>query len=141
MRSLLILTSLLLLAPPTAQAREAPLEIAITIDDLPVHAPYPPGVTPDQVSQADARGLTAAGVPATGVVNAVRLKEQPESPSRAGRDWRAAGLVLGNHAWSHPPSQGNPLDQFESELTKDEPVLREARARDGLALVPLSLSR
>jgi hypothetical protein len=38
-------------------------EIAITVDDLPVHAPYPPGVTPDQVTAQMIAALTAARVP------------------------------------------------------------------------------
>ena len=36
------------------------LEIAITVDDLPVHAPYPPGVTPLQVNREMIAGLKAA---------------------------------------------------------------------------------
>ncbi len=124
MRSLLILTSLVLLAPPTAQAREAPLEIAITIDDLPVHAPYPPGVTPDQVSKQMLAAFTAAGVPAYGVVNAVRLQEQPESRAVL-EGWRAAGMRLGSHGWSHQQLSDIRIDQFEQELVKNEPVLQE----------------
>ena len=124
MRSLLILASLALLAPATARAREAPLEIAITIDDLPVHAPYPPGVTPEQVSKQMLAAFKAAGVPAYGVVNAVRLQEQPESRDVL-EGWRAAGMTLGSHGWSHQQLRDIRIDQFEQELVKNEPVLRD----------------
>jgi peptidoglycan/xylan/chitin deacetylase (PgdA/CDA1 family) len=41
------------------------------------------------------------------------------------REWRAAGFVLGNHTWSHPHLGELTLDQFEAELTKDEPILEK----------------
>lgn len=116
--------SLLLLASAAAQAREAPLQIAITIDDLPVHAPYPPGLTPEWVSKQMLAAFKAAGVPAYGVVNAVRLQEQPESRVVLA-DWRAAGMMLGSHGWSHQQLRDISLDQFEQELIKNERVLQE----------------
>lgn len=98
-------------------------KIAITIDDLPVHAPYPPGVTPLEVNRQMIGALKAAHVPVTAFVNAVNVKDA--ATLEALRDWRAAGFVLGNHTWSHPHLSELTIAEFEGELTKDEPVLQE----------------
>jgi peptidoglycan/xylan/chitin deacetylase (PgdA/CDA1 family) len=103
-------------------AAQAPLELAITIDDLPVHAPYPPGVTPDAVSRQMISALKAGGVPVTGFVNAVRMQEQPGTASVLDR-WHAAGAVLGNHGWAHRALSDMTVEEFEEELVKDEPAL------------------
>lgn len=104
--------------PPPSASRP---EIAITIDDLPVHAPYPPGVTPLDVNRQMIAALSAGQVPVTGFVNAVNVKDA--ATMEALREWRAAGLVLGNHTWSHPHLSELTLGKFEDEVTKDEPIL------------------
>lgn len=100
-----------------------PPEIAITIDDLPVHAPYPAGVKPLAVNRQMITALKASHVPVTAFVNAVNVTDT--DTMEALRDWRAAGLVLGNHTWSHPHLSELTIPQFEEELTKDEPVLEK----------------
>ena len=110
---------------PGAQAKPGqPLEIAITIDDLPVHAPFPPDVTANQVNDQMVTALKSAGVPAIGFVNGVGVEQHPET-IKALRDWRAAGFVLGNHTWSHPHLSQLTLAQFEEEVSKGEPMLAE----------------
>ena len=111
-----------LLASSTAPQTKAPLEIAMTIDDLPVHAPYPPHLTPGEVSHQMIAALKAAGVPVTGFVNAVRIQEQPETDRVLDR-WHAAGAVLGNHGWAHRSLSEMSVVEFEQELVKDEPAL------------------
>jgi peptidoglycan/xylan/chitin deacetylase (PgdA/CDA1 family) len=118
MKRLLASLTLLLLcgtAPPP--------EIAITIDDLPVHAPYPPGVTPLDVNRQMIAALKAGHAPATAFVNAVNVKDA--GTMEALREWRAAGFALDNHTWSHPHLTGLTIAQFEAELTKDEPMLEK----------------
>ena len=106
----------------TISDRPAPQpEIAITIDDLPVHAPYPPGVAPLEVNRRMIAALRAENVPATAFVNAVNVTGS--DTMEALRDWRAAGFVLGNHTWSHPHLSELTISQFEDELTKGEPLL------------------
>jgi peptidoglycan-N-acetylglucosamine deacetylase len=100
-----------------------PLRIAITIDDLPVHAPYPPGLTPLEVNRQMIAALKAANVPATTFVNAVNVNDPAAMESL--EDWRAAGFVLGNHTWSHRHLSEMSIEQFEDELTKDEPILEK----------------
>jgi peptidoglycan-N-acetylglucosamine deacetylase len=96
-------------------------EIAITIDDLPVHAPYPPGLTPLDVNRQMIAALKRRHVPATTFVNAANVKDA--DTMEALREWSAAGFTLGNHTWSHPHLSGLTRAEFEAELTKNEPVL------------------
>ena len=115
-------TAALLAGCVTPQLRQAP-EIAITIDDLPVHSPYPPGVTPLEVNRQMVAALKAEHVPVTAFVNAVNVKDA--DTMQALREWRAAGFVLGNHTWSHKHFSEITLGEFEDEVTKDEPVLEQ----------------
>lgn len=98
-------------------------QIAITIDDLPVHAPYPAGVKPLAVNREMIAALKGGHVPVTAFVNAVNVKD--DDTMEALREWRAAGFALGNHTWSHPHLSELTIPQFEDELTKDEPVLEK----------------
>jgi peptidoglycan/xylan/chitin deacetylase (PgdA/CDA1 family) len=107
-------------APSVSSSRP---QIAITIDDLPVHGPYPPGVTPLDVSRQMITALKVGHVPATGFVNAVSAHD--EATMQVLREWRAAGFVLGNHTWSHPHFSDLSPDRFEEEVTHDEPVLKD----------------
>ncbi|MGZ2411092.1 peptidoglycan-N-acetylglucosamine deacetylase [Sphingomonas sp. F9_3S_D5_B_2] len=117
---------LLLESAAPAQSAAHP-QIAITIDDLPVHAPYPPGLTALQVNRQMIAALKAAHVPVTGFVNAVNVKDA--GTRQALREWRSAGFVLGNHTWSHPHLSEMTIPQFEEELTKDEPTLSKLGGR------------
>jgi len=101
-------------------------EIAITVDDLPVHAPYPPRVTALDVNREMVAALKAGHVPATGFVNAVNVTDG--STTEALSDWRAAGFSLGNHTWSHRHLSEISPQQFEEEVAKDEPMLQELGA-------------
>jgi peptidoglycan/xylan/chitin deacetylase (PgdA/CDA1 family) len=103
-------------------------EIAITIDDLPVHAPYPPGVTPNEVNEQMIAALKAAGVPVIGFVNGIGTEQHPETLDVLPK-WRAAGFLLGNHTWSHPHLSEITVAQFESELMRGDPLLQ--RLGDG----------
>jgi peptidoglycan-N-acetylglucosamine deacetylase len=124
-RSIFLAAALLLASCATAPPAPTPeLEIAITIDDLPVHAPYPPGLTPNQVNDRMISALAAAHVPAIGFVNGVGTEQHPET-IQALRDWRAAGFVLGNHTWTHPHLSQISVAQFDAELSKGEPLLEK----------------
>jgi peptidoglycan-N-acetylglucosamine deacetylase len=121
MTRLLAATAALLLCGAAPVHHPAEPEIAITIDDLPVHAPYPPGVTPLAVNRQMIAALKARHVPATAFVNAVNVTDF--DTTKALREWRSAGFTLGNHTWSHPHLSELTGPQFENELTKGEPIL------------------
>src|SRR6185369_2747585 len=98
------------------------LKIALTIDDLPLHAPYPPGDTPDSVAAGVSGALV--GLPAYGFVNAHWVGERPDT-AHVLPGWREAGLSLGNHGWMHRHLSEMTLPQFEDELVRNEAVLEE----------------
>lgn len=111
-------------APPAGPAPA----IAFTFDDLPAHAALPPGITRVDVANRVIAALKAARAPATGFVNGIQLEREPASAPVIDA-WRAAGLPLGNHGWSHAN-----LDQlsdagFAEELAKNEPLLAARMGR------------
>ncbi|MFL6737495.1 MAG: polysaccharide deacetylase family protein [Sphingomonas sp.] len=122
MKRWMVAAPLLVLCAAAPSKKPEP-QIAITIDDLPVHAPYPPGVTPLEANRQMIAALKAARVPVTGFVNAANVKDF--DTMEALREWRAAGFVLGNHTWSHPHLSELSLDEFEADLAKDEPLLKK----------------
>jgi peptidoglycan-N-acetylglucosamine deacetylase len=118
MRTLALALAMLSAAPAAAR------EIAITFDDLPVHAALPPGVTRLQVAQDVIAALKAAGVPEVyGFINAVALEREPGTDAVL-KAWRDAGFPLGNHGWAHLSLDKIDEATFESEVTRNEPILK-----------------
>jgi peptidoglycan/xylan/chitin deacetylase (PgdA/CDA1 family) len=128
MRRVAVAVALLLASCTSIPANNPGPEIAITIDDLPVHAPYPPGVTPTQVNEQMIAALKAGGVPVIGFVNGVGTEQHPETLDVL-PEWPAAGLLLGNHTWTHPHLSEITIPQFEDELMKGDQML--SRLGDG----------
>lgn len=79
-----------------------PLEIAVTIDDLPQLGALAPGETPAQATSRLLQQLTARDVPVTGFVSCGR------GELSALDAWAAAGVPLGNHTWSHHAVDNDP---------------------------------
>ena len=92
--------SIALFLPACATPQVSQPAIAITVDDLPLHGPTPRGETAVSVAQGVISALTAEHVPAYGFINGHWVAEQPETAGVLNA-WRAAGLSLGNHGWSH----------------------------------------
>jgi peptidoglycan-N-acetylglucosamine deacetylase len=108
----------------TAPALAAP-QIAFTFDDLPAHAPLPPGMTRVEVAKATIAALKAAKLPPSyGFVNAALMAGEPDSAPVL-RMWRDAGNPLGNHTWSHPGLAKLSVDDYASEIVRNEQVLAE----------------
>lgn len=128
MRRIVLAVALLLASCASVQSTNSRPEIAVTIDDLPVHAPYPPGVTPTKVNEQMVAALKAGGIPVIGFVNGVGTEQHPET-LQVLSEWRSAGLLLGNHTWTHPHLSEITIEQFESELMKGDPFLQ--RLGDG----------
>lgn len=119
MRALLLAATLMFAAAPVA-ARD----IAITFDDLPAHSALPPGVTRLMVAQDIITTLQAAGVPQVyGFINGSALEREPGTDAVL-KAWRDAGFPLGNHGWAHLGLSKIDEATFESELEKNEPILK-----------------
>jgi peptidoglycan/xylan/chitin deacetylase (PgdA/CDA1 family) len=138
------LTALLLLASMlVVEAAAGERRIAVTFDDL----PGPPGglLSNDvpELRRNTARLLHAVlerEVPAVGFVNEGKLFLEGEAPEQAEERkavlamWVEAGLELGNHTYSHPSLNKTPLEEFEEDLLRGEPVTRVLLAKRGRSL-------
>jgi peptidoglycan/xylan/chitin deacetylase (PgdA/CDA1 family) len=106
--------------PP--RAADAP-QIAITIDDLPVHGPIPPGMTALDVNRQMIRAIKAAGVEGVTVfINGHWTTREPDT-SAALQAWQDAGIAVGNHTWSHKDLDILSVAAFEEEISRNEPVV------------------
>lgn len=98
-------------------------DIAVTVDDLPVHGSLPKGMSRAEIAKETLAAFKGHGVPqAYGFVNAVGLAHEPDS-SVVLDLWRQAGYPLGNHTYSHPNVRQVGLDAFLADLHKGEPAV------------------
>lgn len=105
--------------------------VALTFDDLPAVGALPEGETRTEIADKLTRTLMANGLAGTyGFVNAVRLENDPDA-QKALRDWIDSGMNIGSHTWSHPPLPNVTLSDFQADIDRNEPVLKEyADGRD-----------
>lgn len=100
-------------------------QIAFTWDDLPAHSALPQGETRVEIGHKLIDAMKAAHMPPVyGFVNAVALEREPASAPML-KDWRDAGFLLGNHTWSHMNLNTSSLADWEADLLKDEPALKQ----------------
>jgi peptidoglycan-N-acetylglucosamine deacetylase len=100
-------------------------QMAITFDDLPAHGSLPPGVTRLDVANSILATFKAEKLPPVyGFINAQKVEKEPATKSVL-TAWRAAGEPLGSHTWSHPDLDDLTAEQFETEIEKNEPMLKE----------------
>ena len=99
-------------------------DLAVTVDDLPVHGALPkgmdwPGIAGSYIDTLKAHGVTEAW----GFVNARRIAEQPAS--EAALDvWRRAGYPLGNHSNTHLGLSAAPsLQAWQDDVAAGEPAI------------------
>jgi len=117
-------------------AAPAGRQVAITIDDL------PRGGDGGDRGFEGIRAMTArllqpfrAGhIPVTGFVNAGRTELSAHDLRRILDLWLDAGAELGNHTWSHADLNTTPVAEYEQEIVKDEPPIREALEARGMRL-------
>jgi len=103
---------------------KSPPKVALTFDDLPAHAALPPGLSRADVARSVIAALQAHHAPPTyGFVNAKRLDDDPAS-AEVLRLWRAAGHLLGNHAFSHMDLHASTPEAFEQDVLANEETLR-----------------
>lgn len=94
------------------------------MDDLPVHGTLPPGETRLSVAQTILAAFKAAGVPEVyGFVNGYQLEREPGSEAALSA-WTAAGYPLGNHTWSHRNLNQIGVQEFDTEVARNEETLR-----------------
>lgn len=110
--------------PATAADRVERFDLAVTVDDLPVHGPLPEGMDWPGIARDYIGTLKHHGVPeAWGFVNARRIAQQPASEAALDA-WRQAGYPLGNHSSSHLGlSQAPSLQAWQDDVAAGEPAI------------------
>jgi peptidoglycan-N-acetylglucosamine deacetylase len=99
-------------------------QIAFTWDDLPAHSALPPGETRVGIGRKLIAAMKDAHLPPVyGFVNGVRTEEEPLSTPML-KEWRDAGLPLGNHTWSHGNLNQRSLAEWEADTLKNEALLK-----------------
>lgn len=99
-------------------------DIAITVDDLPVHGQLPLHMTRLGIADAYLQALAAHHVPeAYGFVNAIGIKNEPGSEAVLDA-WRKAGYPLGNHTYSHMNlDSAASLEAWQADVVAGEPEI------------------
>ncbi len=110
---------------PPPPAPLGPLQVAVTIDDLPKHGPLSPGETQLSVHAKLLDVLDAHGVPMVyGFVNAAKLERVAD-----GREtlelWRDRGHPLGNHTFSHANINEVGSAKFIADIERNDAVLAD----------------
>jgi len=111
-----------------AQAPE-PFDIAITVDDVPLHGLLPPGMTRIGIARATLDTLKAHKViEAFGFVNAARADKEPGSEAVLDL-WRQAGYPLGNHTANHLNLERAPsFGDWRADVLAGEPAVASRMA-------------
>ena len=124
-----------LLAAFAATSDGAQRRVAVTFDDLP--GVSFPSRDPAALRDHTRKLLSAfreAKVPVVGFVNEGQLFVEGETPALAEqridllRQWVDGGYELGNHTYSHRDLNTEPLDWFEQDVVRGEPVTRRLLA-------------
>lgn len=102
-------------------------DVAVTVDDLPVHGKLPPGVTRLQIAEAHLQTFREYGVvEAVGFVNAQGAEIEGDAVLAA---WRRAGHPLGNHTFSHMSlGRAASLQAWQADVVAGEPLVRKHMA-------------
>ncbi len=118
---------------PAALGQTPQRSLAVTFDDLPAN---PAGTLSSALPvwrEMTAKLLAtfkAAEMPVVGFVNEGKLDVKDEAAAdRTARIavlkmWADAGFELGNHTYSHPSLNRTPLEEFQENVIRGEPVTR-----------------
>jgi peptidoglycan-N-acetylglucosamine deacetylase len=115
-------------SPSTATVRAPakptdPIEVAITVDDLPRHGPDLPGRSRVDLHQKLLEAFAKYRTPPVhGFINASGLEGHAED-EKALVQWLAAGHRLGNHTYSHIDGAKASLADYLADVDKNEAAL------------------
>lgn len=102
------------------------LEMAITVDDLPVHGDLPANTTRAEIAKKVIEAFKAKGVPGVyGFVNAKNIGANGDTEKDSVlKIWANSGFPLGNHTFSHIDLNTSTIQAFEDEIVANESVLQ-----------------
>jgi peptidoglycan/xylan/chitin deacetylase (PgdA/CDA1 family) len=121
--------------PAPAPAPEPPgppaLEVAVTVDDLPVHGPAYRGIDRLAIAERILEVFRAHRLPPVyGFVNGKKVDEDPATEAIL-RRWIATGNPLGNHTYSHISLNRADLPAYFADLEQGEAILRKLVPDEG----------
>jgi peptidoglycan-N-acetylglucosamine deacetylase len=120
------------LAPVPMTPSENASEVAVTVDDLPIHGPPTSGIDRAAIAERFLSAFDRHGLRAVyGFVNGKRIAEEPSSESIL-RLWRERGHALGNHTYSHVSLNAVDLSAYFEDLEKGEEILRKVEPDAGV---------
>jgi peptidoglycan/xylan/chitin deacetylase (PgdA/CDA1 family) len=126
-QSLIYVSRILLVSAFVLAANSLPAhaqQIAFTWDDLPAHSILPPGETRVEIGRKIVSAMRDAHMPPIyGFVNGIHTEREPLSTPML-KEWRDAGLPLGNHTWSHMNLNQRSLADWEADVLNNEPLLQ-----------------
>lgn len=103
--------------------------VALTFDDLPAAGGLPDDDTREAIATRLTKELLANHLKGVyGFVTAVDLDDDPDTHA-ALRVWRAAGMKIGNHTWSHPALSDVTAADYIHEIAEDEPEVAKYAGR------------
>jgi len=124
----LLIAVLLVSLGVMAQTDKPSRKMAVTFDDLPYAAVGPSQdlSNAQRATKEILRVLQAHHAPAVAFVNEGKLQTAGEVDARTAllRQWVDAGMILGNHTYSHPDFNSVTVEQFEDQIIKGEVVTR-----------------
>jgi peptidoglycan-N-acetylglucosamine deacetylase len=98
-------------------------QVALTVDDLPVHGPLPPGMSRADVARHILDTFKEWKAPEVyGFVNARPLEKDPDA-MRVLTLWTEAGYPLASHSFSHMDLHTNTAEAFQADIAANEPLL------------------
>ena len=107
-------------------SRQQRLEMAITVDDLPVHGDLPSNTTRAEIAKKMIEAFKAKGVPDVyGFVNVKNIGANGDTEKDSVlKMWADSGFPLGNHTFSHIDLNASSVQAFEDEIVANESVLQ-----------------
>jgi peptidoglycan/xylan/chitin deacetylase (PgdA/CDA1 family) len=123
----LLIIILLMSLSVSAQTNKPSRRMAVTFDDLPYVAVEQQGLPSAQRATKEIlRVLQTHRVPVVAFVNEGSLQVVGEVDARIAllQQWVDAGMILGNHTFSHPDFNKLTIQQFQDEIIKGEVVTR-----------------
>ena len=117
-------------SPATPAVSLTTLEVAVTVDDLPVHGPAFAGMDRRALEERLLAAFAAHHLPPVyGFVNGKRVDDDPATEAIL-RRWVESGNLLGNHTWSHPALNKTALPDYLTDVRAGERILKKL-APDG----------
>ena len=110
----------------SATAAQQRVQVAITVDDLPVHGDLPSTMTRAEIAKKMIEAFKAKGVLGVyGFVNAKNIGANGDTEKDSVlKIWADSGFPLGNHTFSHIDLNTASVQAFEDEIVANEPVLQ-----------------